>query len=88
MLAKQIVGHLLGFFCHYIAPRCGQFRNDKSLGPLEKPVEMAYYVFCPHKKEPFAPFRISGTLTVELNQFYYIIFYIFDNKPWSGSGIH
>jgi hypothetical protein len=30
--------------------RSGQLRGQKSDGPLEKPLEMADYVFCPHKK--------------------------------------
>jgi hypothetical protein len=38
-------------------------RGQKSLGPFEKPLEIADYVFCPHKKITSRTNRISGTLT-------------------------
>jgi hypothetical protein len=34
----------------------GQFRRQKSLGPLKKPFEMAYYVFFPTKKHKISNF--------------------------------
>jgi hypothetical protein len=36
----------------------------KSLGPLEKPFEIADYVFCPHKKTS-RTIRLSGALIVK-----------------------
>jgi hypothetical protein len=38
--------------------------GKKSLGPLEKPLEIADYVFCPHKKTS-RTIRIGGTLIVK-----------------------
>jgi hypothetical protein len=45
---KHIISHFLGLNCPSL--RSGQFRRQKSLGPLKKPREMADYVFFPHKK--------------------------------------
>jgi hypothetical protein len=42
----------------------GQFREQKNLGPLEKLLKMAYFVFCPHNKITSRTFRISGTGTL------------------------
>jgi hypothetical protein len=42
----------------------GQLGGQKSLSPLEKPLEFADYVFCPHKKITSRTIRISGTLIV------------------------
>ncbi len=44
--------------------RSGQFRNQKSLGPLEISLEMAHYVVCPQKKIISRIFKISGALIV------------------------
>jgi hypothetical protein len=40
---------------------------QKSLGPLEEPLEIADYVFCPHKKLTSRTIRISGALLVIKN---------------------
>jgi hypothetical protein len=46
--------------------RSGQFGGQKSLGPLEKPLEIADYVFCPHKKKLTSrTIRNSGALIVK-----------------------
>ncbi len=37
---------------------------QKSLGPLEKPLEIADYVFCPHRKISSRTIRNSGALIV------------------------
>jgi hypothetical protein len=37
--------------------RSGQFRRQKSLGPLKKPSEMADYVFFPPKKHKIPHFQ-------------------------------
>jgi hypothetical protein len=36
-----------------------QFEGQKSLGPLEKPLEITGYVFCPHKKITSRPARLD-----------------------------
>jgi hypothetical protein len=43
----------------------GQFRGQKSLGPLEISLEMAHYVVCPQKKIISLIFKISGALIVK-----------------------
>ncbi len=43
----------------------GQFRGQKSLGPLEISLEMAHYVVCPQKKIISRIFKISGALIVK-----------------------
>ncbi len=45
--------------------RSGQFRGQKSLGPLEISLEMAHYVVCPQKKIISRIFKISGALIVK-----------------------
>jgi hypothetical protein len=45
--------------------RSGQFRGQKSLGPLEKRREMPHYMFYPRKKIISRTFIISGTLIVK-----------------------
>jgi hypothetical protein len=45
--------------------RSGQFRRQKSLGPLKKPREMADYVFFPPKKHKSLTSKNSGTLIVK-----------------------
>jgi hypothetical protein len=51
---KHIISHFLGFFegasTFLTSLRSGQFRREKSLGPLKKPREMADYVFFPSKE--------------------------------------
>jgi hypothetical protein len=37
--------------------RSGQFRGQKSLGPLEISLEMAHYVVCPKKKNNIPHFQ-------------------------------
>jgi hypothetical protein len=53
------MGHFSGYFegaSTFLTPklplaaRSGQFRGQKSLGPLEISLEMAHYVVCPQKK--------------------------------------
>ncbi len=44
----------------------GTIRGQKSLGPLEKSLEMAYYVVRPQKKIISRIFKISGALVVNL----------------------
>ncbi len=44
----------------------GQFRGQKSLGPLEISLEMAHYVVCPQKKIISRIFKISGALIVNV----------------------
>jgi hypothetical protein len=46
--------------------RSGQFRGQKSLGPLKISLEMAHYVVCPQKKIISRIFKISGALIVIL----------------------
>jgi hypothetical protein len=46
--------------------RSGQFGDQKIFGSLEKPLEIADYVFCPHKKITARTIRISGALTINL----------------------
>jgi hypothetical protein len=49
----------------YPAIRSGQFRRQKSLGPLKKPHEMADYVFFPHKNIKSLTSKNSGALIVK-----------------------
>jgi hypothetical protein len=51
-------------FSRYL--RSEQFGGQKSLGPLEKPLEIADFVFCPHRKITSRTIRISGALIVEI----------------------
>jgi hypothetical protein len=44
--------------------RSGQFRDQKSLGPLKISLEIAHKVICPPKKIIFRIFKVSGTLRV------------------------
>ncbi len=44
----------------------GQFRSQKSLGPLEISLKMAHYVVCPQKKITSRIFKISGASIVIL----------------------
>jgi hypothetical protein len=46
--------------------RSGQFRGQKSLGPLKISLEKAHYVVCPQKKLISRIFKISGALIVIL----------------------
>jgi hypothetical protein len=48
--------------------RSGQFRGQKSLGPLEISLEMAHYVVCPQKKLISRIFKISGELMVKKHE--------------------
>ncbi len=41
----------------------GQF-GTKKFWPLEKPLKIADYVFCPHKKITSRTIRISGALAI------------------------
>jgi hypothetical protein len=56
----------LNFLKPKVALRCAQdnFGGQKSIGPLEKPLEIADYVFCPHNKTTSRTIRISGALIV------------------------
>ena len=54
----------LGYYFFCFGLRSGQFRGQKSLGPLEIVLEMAHYVVCPQKKIISRIFKISGALIV------------------------
>jgi hypothetical protein len=64
------MGHFSGYFegaSTFLTPKLrseGQFRGQKSLGPLEISLEMAHYVVCPQKKIISRIFKISGALIV------------------------
>jgi hypothetical protein len=64
------------FFDPTIALRCGQdnLRGQKNLGPLEKPLEIADYVFCPHRKIT-RTIRISGA-SYTLNEVHVVKIYL------------
>ncbi len=51
--ANYIMGHFSGYF----EGASGQFRGQKSLGPLEISLEMAHYVVCPQKKNNIPHFQ-------------------------------
>jgi hypothetical protein len=60
------MGHFSGYFegaSTFLTPkncpslRSGQFRGQKSLGPLEISLEMAHYVVCPQKKNYILHFQ-------------------------------
>jgi hypothetical protein len=55
-----------GFLIYIISLCSGQFGGQKSLGPFERPIEMADNVFCLHIKITSSTFRISGTLIVKI----------------------
>jgi hypothetical protein len=57
--ACEWFGNLAGFF--EFKPLCRAVKNSK---PLEKPLEIADHVFCPHKKITSRSIRISGVLIV------------------------
>jgi len=46
--------------------RSRQFGGQNNLGPLEKPLEIADYVFFPHKKITFRMIRNSAALIVKM----------------------
>ncbi len=48
--------------------RSGQLGGEKSLGSLEKPLDIADYVFYPHKKITSRTNRISGTIIVKISR--------------------
>jgi hypothetical protein len=58
MMAKHIIGKFSRFFegaSTFLNPKLSfaalrKIWGSKSLGPLEKPLEIADYVFCPHEK--------------------------------------
>ncbi len=46
--------------------RLGQFGGQKSLGPLEKTLEIADYMFCLHKKITSRTIRTNDALIVKM----------------------
>jgi hypothetical protein len=61
MLAKHVIGDISGFFffkeaSNFLASKAPKLRiiwvgGQKHLGPLEKPLKMADFVFYPHIKK-------------------------------------
>ncbi len=56
--------YLLSHLHHEWKMQFRQFGGQKSLEPPEKPLEIADYEFCPHKKITSRTIGISGALIV------------------------
>jgi len=65
-LIFENLGYYFFWFCaNYIMGHfSGQFRGQKSLGPLEISLEMAHYVVCPPNKNNIPHFQNQGFITI------------------------